>query len=72
MKEYSIELCPFGYRVVETNGDKKMYLLRTTRTGFIVCGESYRAKHYKKLETAIKHANTCRMIAYAVEASTEG
>lgn len=66
MKEYSIELSPFGYRVVETDGDKKMYLLRPKKTGFIVCGESYRAKHYKKLETAIKHANRCRMIAYAM------
>lgn len=63
MKEYSIELCPFGYRVVETDGDKRMYLLRTTRTGFVFCGESYRAIHYKKRETAVKHAERLSMFA---------
>lgn len=55
MKKYSIEFCPFGYRVVETDGDRILYLKRTTRTGFIFCDKPYYAKHYKRRNTAIKH-----------------
>lgn len=55
MREYGLELCVFGWRVYMTDGDKKTYIRRTTRTGWVFCDGVTKAKHWKKYKTAKKH-----------------